>query len=233
MRLPKIKARKKDRMKLLRLLKALIPYLLAAFALFYFGNLFWSIGLMSHYGGSALQGSAHDGHYYLFEHGSSVEVSKAVWENIRLHEMVLDISAIPGFGSFALLLLQYVFPAVMGLRRGPAVAERVAAVRASGEQLARERCMGTLANVSLGIPVIVVEVYPAGLLVQYFLSPSIAILRSELRSVTRKKWNRLEIDHRSPDLGGVIRLRTQSYSAFDQALGQLVSVRDESTRRWR
>ncbi len=218
-------------MKLLRLLKALVPYLLAAFALFYFGNLFWSIGLMSHYGGSAMQGSVQNGHYYLFEHGSSVEVSKAVWENIRQHEMVLWISIIPGFGSFLLLLLGYVFPMVMGLRRGPAVAERVAAVRASGEQLAWERCMGSMANVSLGFPVIVIEVYPAGLLVKYFLSPPIAILRSELRSVTRKKWNRLEIDHRSPDLGGVILLRNQPDSWLDQALRQLTSVREESTQR--
>ncbi len=218
-------------MKLLRLLKAFIPYLLAAFALFYVGNLLWSISLMSHYGGSALQGSAHDGHYYLFEHGSSVEVSKAVWENIRLHEMVLYISAIPGFGSFALLLLGDVFPMMMGLRRGPAVAERVVAVRASGEQLARKRCTGALANVGLGLPVIVVEIYPAGLLVQYFLSPPVAILKSELRSVTLKNWDRLEIDHRSPDLGGVILLRSEPASVFDQALGQLAPVREESTQR--
>lgn len=218
-------------MKLLRLLKALVPYLLAACALFYIGNLLYSIGLMNHFGGSAMQGSVQNGHYYLFEHGSSVEVSKDVWENIRKHEMVMWISCIPGFGSFLLLLLGYVFPMVMGLRRGPPVEERVAAVRASGEQLASDRCAGSMANVGLGFPVIVVEVYPAGLLVQYFLSPPIVILRSELRSITRKKWGRLEIDHRSPDLGGPIVLRNQSDSWLDQALSQLAPVREESTQR--
>ncbi len=162
-------------------------------------NFLWTLSLSAQYGGGALNGFVRDGRFYLAQHGTYTEVSQAIWEQIRLHELGIWLGIPFVVASFGYLLFTFAFPAIMGLRQGALVNERVQAVQASGERLAAGRCSGSIAGVSYGWPFLLVEVFPGGLTLRPFLQPPIAIRKDEVRRMTTK-WNRYEITHTSPDV---------------------------------
>lgn len=189
-------------------------------------NFVWVLGANEKYGGGALNGFVRDGHYYLAQHGSYTEVSRAIWEDIRLHELALFLGAPLVFACFAYIVLGGVSPWIMGLRRGEAVTERVHAVRASGIVLARARCSGSVAGVGLGFPAaLAIELYPDGLAIRVMLEPTVAILKEELTRVELPKGRlgrRVEIAHRSPDIQPPLTLHISQTSDLAAALGRFM-----------
>jgi len=63
-------------------------------------TLLWSISLFL--GGSAVNGKAEDGRYYLGNHGDLTEVSEATWNYCYYHEVSVMITHPLGIGSMAL-----------------------------------------------------------------------------------------------------------------------------------
>ncbi|HEY7092989.1 MAG TPA: hypothetical protein VH393_07410, partial [Ktedonobacterales bacterium] len=118
-------------------LAVLITFLWAA-------NFLWTMSLSAQYGGGALNGFVRGGRYYLSQHGTYTEVSQAIWERIRLHELGIWLGVPFVVASFSYLLFSLAFPAVVGLRQGDIVAERVQTVRSSGMRLAAKTCAGSI-----------------------------------------------------------------------------------------
>ena len=187
-------------MTIARAQRAIMVSLAALITILWAVNFLWTLSLSAQYGGGALNGVVRDGHYYLSQHGSYTEVSQAIWERIRLHEIGLWLGVPLVVVSFGYLLFTVAFPATMGLRQGATVKERVREVRASGERLAAKICAGSIAGVRLGGPFIFIEVFPAGLTARVLFNQSIAILKEELRSIRTLRWRRYEITYSSPDL---------------------------------
>ncbi len=213
-------------MHIVRMLKPLSLCFAVLVVLVGAANFLWVLGANDKYGGGALNGFVRNGHYYLAQHGSYTEVSRAIWEDIRLHELALFLGWPLVFACFAYILLGGVFPRVMGLRRGEAVIERVRTVRASRVVLAQARCSGSVAGVSLGFPAaLAIELYPAGLTLRVLLEPTVAILKEELTNVELPKGRisrRVEIAHRSPDVQSPLKLNISRTSDLAVALGQFV-----------
>lgn len=197
-------------MRIARVLKAVSLCIAALVVLIGAANFLWFMGENEKYGGSALDGYVRYDHYYLADHGSYTEVSRAIWEDIRLHELVFFLGWPLVLACLAYIVLGGVGPRMIGLRRGEAVIERVRAIRASGMLLARAHCMGNVAGLNLGLPgALTIELYPGGLTVRVMLEPTVAILREELTHVELPKWRyggRVEIVHRSPDIQSPLRL---------------------------
>jgi hypothetical protein len=190
-------------MRIARVLKALSYYLAIVVILAGFADFAWVLGANNKYGGGALNGYVRDGHYFLGLHGDYTEVSRAIWEDIHAHEVALFLGWPLVLGCMFYLLVAGVLPWMAGLRRGEAVAARVRTVRSSGPLLARARCGGNVTGMSLGFPVIALELYPAGLTVRVALEPVVAILREELTRVDVPKGRfgrRVELTYRSPDI---------------------------------
>ena len=184
-------------------------------------NFFWTLSLSAQYGGGALNGFVRDGHYYLGQHGTYTEVSQAIWERIRLHELGIWLGVPFVVVSFSYLLFSLAFPAVMGLRQGDIVAERVQTVRAYGTRLAAKTCAGSIGGVGLGGPFIFVEAFPGGLTVRLILKQPIAILKEEVRSIAPMRVTRYVITHTSPDIASPVILNFVQGSALANALDQL------------
>lgn len=218
-------------MKILRALKAMAPYLAVLITLLGIVNFFWVLRANEQYGGGALNGYVRNGHYYLAMHGTYTEVSRAIWENIRLHELGLWFGAPLVAVSFGYLMLGYVFPMVMGLRQGEVVEERVRAIQATGMLLASGTCSGSIGGVSLGGPLIYIEVYPGGITVRPFLNQPVAILKSEMRSIKRSGWSMVEIVCLSPDISGPIMVHAAPQSVLGAELDRLGSDLPSTTRR--
>ena len=108
-------------------------------------NFFWVVGANAKYG-SALNGFMRNGHYYLSLHGSYTEVSRALWENIQLHEVVNFLVGPFAIACTVYLVLKGYYPWALEFRRGEAVIERVRAVRVSGGHA----CAGALYGHSCG-----------------------------------------------------------------------------------
>jgi hypothetical protein len=183
-------------------------------------NFLWTLSLSAQYGGGALNGFVRDGRYYLAQHGSNTEVSQAIWEQIRVHELGIWLGVPFVVVSYGYLLFTFAFPAVMGLRQGGEVNERVQAVRTSGERLAAGRCAGSNAGVSYGWPFLCVEVFPGGLTLCLFLQRPVVIRKEEVRRLTAK-WNRYEITHTSPDVMSPVVLTVVFYRDLAAALEAL------------
>ncbi len=190
-------------------------------------NFLWVLGANSKYGGGAMDGYVRDGHYYLAQHGTYTEVSKAIWQSILPHEQALFFGFPFVFACFGYIMLSGVFPILMGLRRGDAVIERVSAVEASGPILIDVNCSGSVAGVGYGFPgALGVAVHPAGLTLRVGFEPRVAILKEELRSVnvTSRLFGliRVEIDYRSPDIQGPLKLSVSSTSDISDPIALLL-----------
>jgi hypothetical protein len=205
-------------------LKPLSLFLAVPVVLVGVANFAWVLGANNKYGGGALGGFVRNGHYYVGQHGGYTEVSRAIWEDIRVHELALFLGWPLVFGCFGYLLVGGIFPWIMGLRRGEVVAARVHAVRASGMVLAGARCKGSVAGVGLGFPAaIAIELYPAGLTVRVVLEPVVAILKEELTRIEVPKGRfgrRVEITHRSSDIQSPIALNLARTNDFVTSLGR-------------
>lgn len=214
-------------MSLGRALKSLFSWLAVLVLLASAINFLWTKRLEAMYGGSALEGYVRDGHYYVMQQNTFSEVSRAVWENLRLHEQLLSPSFALAVLCWMYVLLSVVFPLLMGLRRGEAVAERVRAVEASGALIADANCAGRVAGVNFRIPFAIgVEVYPAGMTLRVMFEQKVAILKEELSSVRLPKgrFDRVvEIDYRSADIQGPLRLALPQNSYFSQAFAQYMN----------
>jgi hypothetical protein len=218
-------------MTIARALRAIMISLAVLTTILWAVNFLWTLSLSAQYGGGALNGFMRDGHYYLSQHGSYTEVSQAIWERIRLHEIGLWLGAPLVVVCFGYLLFTVAFPAVMGLRKGPSVDERVEAVRASGERLAAKTCAGSIGGVGFGGPFILVEVFPAGLTVRVFLNRPIAILKEELRSITPLRWRRYVITYLSPDISSPIILNFVQHTDLAAILDQLAQDLPQTVHR--
>jgi hypothetical protein len=140
---------------LLRALRPSLPYLALLVALLWMSNFFWFIAQSQQPGGSALNGGfVRDGHYFLALHGTYTEVTQAVWERVRLHELTVWVSLPLAVASMGYWLFGFLFPKLMHLRHGPVVDGRVQSVRTSGEWLASGRCTGSIGGVSWGAPLV-------------------------------------------------------------------------------
>ena len=114
-------------MKIRPQLRAIVVGLAALITLLWVANFFWTLSLGAQYGGGALNGFVRDGHYYLGQHGGYTQVSQAIWEQIRLHELGIWLGVPFVVVGFSYLLFSLAFPAVMGLRQGGSAEERVQA----------------------------------------------------------------------------------------------------------
>jgi hypothetical protein len=213
---------------ILRAARALLPYLLALISIAGWANFFWYIGENLQFDGSALGGVVRDGHYYLAQHGTYTEVSQAVWEHIRVHEMSLWLSMPGVFACFIFLLMGYVFPWVVGLRQGEIVAERVRDAQVPRMPLAAGWCIGNIGGVAYGFPSIGVQVFSEGITIRLFPRQPVAILKAELNRVERPKsrarWT--EITHHSPDIVSPVKLYISPQSELAGALDRLAARAD-------
>lgn len=197
-------------MRVLRAVRASLPYLAGLVALACLGNFFWYIGESLRFGGSALNGYQLAGQYYLGSHGGYTAVSQAIWEHIRLHEVSVLLSVPLVAICSWYWLVDHTFPRKMGLAQGRAVEERVRAVQASGPPLAAGRCGAIVAGVGLGGPFLAVAVFPEGITIRLFPRQPVAILKDELTLVGEPKryYNRIKFTHTSPDIVSPIVLYT-------------------------
>jgi hypothetical protein len=192
-------------------------------------NTVWTFSLSAQYGGSALDGGVRDGQYYLAQHGTHTQVSQAIWSQARLHEIAFRLGAPVAFFCFCYLLFILGFPAVMGLRQGSVVYDRVQAVRASGPRLAAKICAGNVGGVGLGGPFLFVEVFLGGLSVRFIFQEPIAILKEEVRKIS-PEMGRCVIAHTSPDIASPVILSFVKGSALADALDQLAPDQGEGVR---
>lgn len=217
-------------MRVLRVLRASLPYLAGLVIFVGMGNLLWYIGENLRFGGSALGGFVHAGHYYLALHGTNTEVSQAVWERIRLHEMSVLLSVPLVVFCAWYWLVGHFFPSMMGFHRGEAVAERVRMIQASGMPLASRRCGGNIAGIGLGGPFFAVAVYPNGITIRLFPQQPVAIRKAELVRVEtpKRRAGRVQITHRSPDISSPVVLFLWPSSDLAGALDWLAARAEDS-----
>lgn len=212
-------------MRMMRVLKPVSMCLATLVVLAGAVNLVWVLRATYKHGG-ALDGFVRAGHYYLAQRGSYTEVSRAIWEDMRLHEQALPLGAPLVIACIAYILLAGVFPYYMRLRRGEAVNERVRAIQASGRLRARAKCAGIVGLVRLGVPrALAVGLYPAGLTLRVVLEPTVAIRKEELTRVAMPKGffqPYLKIEHRSPDVQSPLELVVSGTSDFAMALGRFM-----------
>jgi hypothetical protein len=210
--------------RLMRALRSSLPYLAVLIALVWMGNFFWFVAESQQLGGSALNGGfVRDGHYFLALHGTSTEVTRAVWERVRLHELTVLVTLPLAVASMGYWLFGFLFPKLMRLRQGPVVDGRAQSVRTSGERLASGRCSGSIGGVSLGWPFLSVEIYPGGILIRTFPGRTATILTEELRRVEwQHRGNQVLIAHSSPDFTSPILLYVASWMEIGAGLKQLV-----------
>jgi hypothetical protein len=132
--------------------------------------------------------------------------------------------------SFGYLLFTSVFPAVMGLRQGREVNERVQAVRAPGPRLAAKTCAGAIGGAGLGGPSLFIEVFPGGLTVRLILHEPIAIRKAEVCKVF-PEFGRYVIAHDSPDIASPVIPSFMQGTALADALDHLRPNPGEGIRR--
>lgn len=139
---------------------------------------------------------------------------------------------------FAVLGFVLIWPRAMGLRSGAEVEYRVQEVRASGALLGKQNCGALVGRVRMGIPVFAVEVYPGGLVIQYFAKNPVAIRAAELIQITTINrltwqsrtqtghhgvmWRGTEIIHCSPDIVSPILLGVSATTDVARALSYFV-----------
>jgi hypothetical protein len=203
--------------------------LAALFLLLWGVNAVWTFSLSAQYGGSSLDGVVRNGHYYLAQHGTYTPVSQAIWDQMRLHELGFRIGIPVAFICFCYLLLTLAAPAVMGLRQGESVHERVQAICASGPRLAAKTCAGNIGGVRLGGPFLFVDVFPGGLTVRLIFQKPIAIRKEEVREIF-SELGRYVIAHTSPDIASPVILSFVKGTALAEALDQLAPDQGEGMR---
>ncbi|MGE5334589.1 MAG: hypothetical protein ACM3N4_07815 [Nitrososphaerota archaeon] len=207
-------------MRVPRAVRAALPYLAGLITAIGIVNFAWYLGESLQFGGSALSGFVRDGHFYLAQHGSYTEVSQAVWEHIRMHEISVLLSVPLVIVCTWYWLIGHFFPAQMGFRQGEVVAGRVHAVQSSGVRLAARTCGGNISGVGLSRPLFAVTVYPDGLTIRLFPRQPTAIRREEITGidVSARRSGRVRIIHTSPDIDSPIVLHISPSSDLTWAL---------------
>ena len=197
---------------------SLIAFLVVVLFAFSFCSMLAATG---QFGGSALNGYVQAGHYYLNNHGTYTEVSKSVWDQVRMDELRVVVGIPVAALSFLYLLVSFLFPLFMGLRQGPSVIERMQSLRTSGEVLASVRSGGGVAGLKVGLPLLRVDVYPGGISIRPLLQQPVAILKAEIRRVewADRGWT-VEIDHRSPDIASPVALSGAEWQRLALVLDQ-------------
>jgi hypothetical protein len=150
-----------------RLLRSVLPYVAILAIVFGVANFawFWWEGFDK---GVAATGRIVDGHYFLNNRwaGTYTEVSRQAWDWSVFHGASIAATHALAIAGIAYLLFQFEFPARMGLRTNGEEAVRIAAIRSSGDRLALGRGSGWIGGVSFAGPLLVVEVYPGGIVVR-------------------------------------------------------------------
>lgn len=176
-------------------------------------------------GGDALNGHATGGHYYLASHGKLTEVSQAVWTLNRIQAIVTLVSS-PFVLIYLALLNFYIVPSSMVGKAPEHAADRVAAIRASGAPLWRQRSGYPTAGRNTTVGVFDAAVYRAGIVVKLgFRRPS-AIRADEIHSVRfgrRSLASMIEIEHAGLDVTSPLVLYGRQDSAQAVAILSLVS----------
>lgn len=153
-----------------------------------FINFWWVFVEHFYIGGDALNGYMSNGHYYLSTQTQLryIEVSEYVWKWSYFHSLsvfALIILCVPlGFFTF------FVFhPALKLIRKAEQQHTQVVTVEASGYRLYRQlNCRVILGN--LRPPILaILQVYPGGFILLAYLAGRIAITRSEIMEIHRRR----------------------------------------------
>lgn len=181
-------------MRVVRFLRNIAPYLAVMITLAWIVNFLWTLVLIERDGGSA-----------------------AVWRLAPLHEHLLWWGLPLLVVSAAYLLVWNAFPALMGMRQGEEVTRRARDLAASGASLGMWWPGGSVCGVSLGWPLMRVEVFPGGLSVGIPLRQPAVILNDEIRGLTWKT-GRVIITHTSPDILSTVTINVLFHADLEAAL---------------
>jgi hypothetical protein len=151
----------------LRGLKVALPYIAVLAIVFGVANFAW-FWWENFDRGVASTGRIVDGHYFLNNRWAATytEVSREAWDWSVFHGASIWATHALAIAGIAYLLFRFEFPARMGLTTKSEEAMRIAGIRASGDQLAKGRGSGWIGDVSFAGPLLVVEVYPGGIVVR-------------------------------------------------------------------
>jgi hypothetical protein len=174
--------------------------------------------------GSALNGHAADGHWYVEEHRRTTEVSQDDWETSRALGVLFVVSfplaaAAQLYLAFAVLLPWSVFRAPADERDG-----RVREVAATGPPVATSKTSARIGLASLGGGMLVTVVHPGGIVLRVRLVGNAAVRRTEIRGVRDEKrffQRRTVVDHTSSHVRNPITLAYRGNDAFVEALKHL------------
>jgi hypothetical protein len=209
-----------------------LPWLALVVVVIGFANFIWFMAESASLGGDALNGSVRDGHYYVSSHGVVTEVSPAEWRWSRAHGISVIGTHILTMGGMAFLLFRVFFPAMLP-SQSPDDSTRLAAVRASGPEIAGGRIAGQLGDLRLSGPLLDVAVHPGGIAFKPpFMSP-VVLLANELEGLSLdRRWgqNRLTIAYRSGAWLGPIRLFVSPGDQLAVAIERLVAERVDPTQ---
>jgi hypothetical protein len=167
-------------------------------------------------GGSALNGYAKDGHFFVSEHGVVTEVSQSDWEHNRVHsisELVSLVLFMLGLGYIFLQMWRLDTPYRGGLEAG-----RQLVLQLSRSPLLSEmRCGGKLGGFWSGGRGWWMHVFlhEAGLIIKPMLMPAYGIALSDIEEVTDRSsmfGRRTTISHKSNQLVSPLTLSYRGHS---------------------
>lgn len=139
-----------------------------------------------------------------------------------------------GMLGMAYLLFGLVFPAVMGGQSSEELAARINTLRISGPPLASGRISGQIGTVRMTWPLLGVQVYQAGLLLEPFLLPKYVILAEEITEVTVKSkpltGRYSEVAFATPGVSSPLILYASPEGALARAIEQITVGRVSDVR---
>jgi hypothetical protein len=180
-----------------------LPWLALLAVIVGFVNFFWFIAESRTLGGDALNGFVRGGSYFVVEHGTATEVSRSTWEWSRIHGASIFITHPLALAGLAYLLVTQFFPKRMGITGGAARTESVQRVLRSGSAIASARTGGRLGDLRATRPLVLVTVYPAGVVIKPVLMTAFAIPAERIRAVGAIRvlgTSGISIEHDEPDL---------------------------------
>jgi hypothetical protein len=204
-----------------------LPWLALVAAIVGFANFLWFINESVTLGGDALNGYVRNGHYFISGHGSATEVSRSTWEWSRLHASSLVITHPLALAGMAFLLFTEFFPTRVGITRGQAATESLQQVQLSGSPIATTRTGGRLGDLRVTRPLVLVSVYPAGIVIKPVLMSPFAIRADRIRAIGAVRVLRtpgISIEHDDPDVPSRVWLYLGENDPVTRVLRDLAAI---------
>jgi hypothetical protein len=175
--------------------------------------------------GDAGRGYIREGHYFLVNAGVATEVSKAAWDWSVFHGRSIFVTHPLAMLGGAYLAFTVAFPSMLGVRRGPETAIRIARIRLSGEPLLTVRTGGRLGSVRMTRPLILIAVHPGGIILSPFGLGSFGLETNAILGIEDERsfleGSRLRIRHRQVGVPEPIELFLKAGSPADIAIRHL------------